>query len=148
MDKQANLNERNGVAGAATQGLAWDVGSLANDAVTLTELQTQLLAADVREYGRRVWFPSMILLAGLALGWAFFPIALVTIALGLVHYWAMSYLLAFLLVSVLAAIGSALLCIIGYKMVRGRAAVLSRSRNELLHNLRWIKRVLTRTRFT
>ena len=148
MDQQANVNERNGSAGATTHGLAWDVGSFANDALTLTELQTQLVAADMREYGRRVWFPSLLLLAGMALGLAFFPIALVTMALALVHFLAMSYLLAFLVVSVIAAMGSAVLCIFGYRMVRERAAVLRRSRNELLHNLRWIKRVLTRTRFT
>ena len=74
MDQQANVNERNGSAGATTHGLAWDVGSFANDALTLTELQTQLVAADMREYGRRVWFPSLLLLAGMALGLAFFPI--------------------------------------------------------------------------
>ena len=148
MDKQANVNERNGVGDETTQGLAWDVGSFANDALTLTELQTQLLAADVREYGRRVWFPSLLLLTGMALGLACFPIALVTVALALVHFLATSYLVAFLVVSLLAAIGSAVLCTLGYLMVRSRATVLSRSRNELLHNLRWIKRVLTRTRFT
>jgi len=148
MDQQANLNERNGASKVTNHGLAWDVGSFANDALTLTELQSQLMAADLREYGRRIWFPSLLLAGGLALGLACFPIAMVTVALGLVYFLETSYFVAFLIVLTTSVVGSVGLCVFGCNKVRERAAVLERSRAELLHNLRWIKRVLTRTRFT
>ena len=57
MDQQAKVVERNGAPKTASQGLAGNVGAFANDVLTLTELQSQLLVADVRECSRRAWFP-------------------------------------------------------------------------------------------
>ena len=148
MDKQTKVNGRNGASNTDSHGLAWDVGSFANDTLTLTELQTQLLAADVKEFGRQVWAPSLVMLGGLALALACFPIALVTLALGLVQLLETSYFIAFLIVLAVGAISSLLLCLFGWIKIRERAAVLQRSRDELMRNLSWIKRVLTRTRFT
>ncbi len=146
MDQQAKVADRNGASKTASQGLARDVGAFANDVLTLTELQSQLLVADVRECSRRALVPSLVLLGGLALGLACFPIALVTVAIGLVQFLETSHFTAFLIVLVAAAIGSALLCIFGWIQVRQRAAVLRRSRDELVRNLRWIKRVFTLNR--
>lgn len=148
MDQQAKLTERNGKPDTASQGLAQDVGAFASDVLTLTELQSQLLAADLRECSRGALAPSLVLLGGLTLGLACFPISLVTVALGLVHFLDASLFTAFLIVVVVGAIGSALMCILAWRQVRQRAAVLRRSRDELVCNLRWIKRVLTRNRHT
>ncbi len=148
MDHQAKVAERNGTPETSSQGLARDVGAFANDVLTLTELQSQLLVADMRECSRRVLVPSLVLCGGLALGLACFPIALVTVALGLVEFLNTSHFTAFLIVVIAGAIGSALLCIVGWIQVRQRAAVLRRSRDELVRNLRWIKRVLARNRLT
>jgi hypothetical protein len=148
MDQQAKVTERNGAPEAESQGLARDVGSFANDVLTLAELQSQLLVADVREYSRRALVSSLVLLGGLALGLACFPIALVTAALGLVQFLNISYFTAFLIVVVAGAICSILLCMVGWIQVRQRAAVLRRSRDELVRNVNWIKRVLARQRFT
>ena len=146
MDQQAKVAGRNGAPEAVSQGLARDVGAFANDVLTLTELQSQLLVADLRECRRRALVPSLVLLGGLALGLACFPIALVTVALGLVQFLETSHFTAFLIVVVAGAICSVLLCIVGWIQVRRRAAVLRRSRDELVHNLRWIKRVLAGNR--
>lgn len=148
MVQQTKIAERNGASADESNGLAWDVGAFANDAVTLTELQSQLLAADMRECSRLIWVPSLFLLSGLALGLACFPIALVTLALSLVEFLQMSYFMAFLIVTGVGAIASALLCIFSWMQVRQRMAVLQRSRDELLRNLSWIKRVITRNRPT
>lgn len=146
MDQQTRVAERNGASMNEPHGLAWDLGSFANDAMTLTELQSQLLAADMRECTRRGWVPSLFVVGSAALGLACFPIALVTAALGLVKFFELSHFTAFLSVLVVGASGSILLGIIGWIKVRERAATLRRSRDELMRNLRWIKRVITRTR--
>lgn len=148
MDHQAKVAERNGKPETPSQGLARDVGAFANDVLTLTELQSQLLVADVRECSRRALVTSLVLLSGLALGLACFPVALVTVALALVQFLEISYFTAFLIVVVAGAIGSLLLCVVGWKQVRQRTAVLRRSQNELVRNLQWIKRVVTRNRPT
>lgn len=146
MDQQTKVAERNGTSMNEPHGLAWDLGSFANDAMTLTELQSQLLAADMRECSRRAWVPSLFVVGSVALGLACFPIALVTVALGLVQFLELSTFMAFLIVLVAGAIGSVLMGIIGWIKVRERAATLRRSRDEMVRNLRWIKRVITRTR--
>lgn len=148
MDQQAKVTESNGAPETASKGLASDVGAFANDVLTLTELQAQLLVADVRECSRRALVPSLALLVGLTLGLACIPVALLTVALGLVQFLETSHFTAFLIVAVAGAIGSALLCIFGWRQIRQRAAVLQRSRDELVRNLRWIKRVVARTRNT
>jgi hypothetical protein len=43
---------------------------------------------------------------------------------------------------------SALVCTIGWYQVRERVAVLGRSQQALARNLRWIKKVLERSRIT
>lgn len=144
MDRQAKLAERNGAPETESQGLARDVGTFASDVLNLAELQSKLLAADVREYGRHALLPILILFGGLALGLACFAVALVTAALGLVEFLNISYFAAFLIVLVLGAIGSVLLCIVGWTQVRQSSAVLRRSRDELVRNLNWIRRVLVR----
>ncbi len=148
MVQQAKVIERNGTSQTTSHGLAWDVGAFANDALTLTELQSQLLAADLRECSRRALAPTLVLFGGLALGLASFPIALITIALGLVQFLQMTYFMAFLIAMGVGVLGSVLLCIVGWMMVRQRAAILQRSRDELVRNLSWIKRVITRNRLT
>lgn len=146
MDQQAKVAERNGAPKTASQGLVRDVGAFAKDVLTLTELQSQLLVADMRECSRRGLVPSLVVLVGLALGLACFPIALVTAALGLVQFLETSSFTAFLIVVVAGAICSVLLCIVGWIQVRQRVAVLRRSRDELVRNLYWIKQVLARNR--
>jgi len=146
MGEQTMVAERNGASQSTNNGLAWDVSSFANDAMTLTELQAKLLAADLRECRRRSWVPSLVLLAGLAIGLACFPIAMVTVALGLVQFLETSHFTAFLIVLVTGATGSVLLCLVSWITVRQHFARLQRSRDELVRNLRWMKRVITRYR--
>jgi len=135
MDQQAKVAERNGVPETTTHGLAGDVSAFASDVLTLTELQSRLLVADVRECNRRALVPALVLLCGMTLGMASFPLALVTLAFGLVQYLDISHFMAFLIVVGVGALGGALLCIAGWTKVRQRTAVLGRSRDELIRNL-------------
>ena len=124
------------------------MGEFAHDVFTLAELQAQLFVADVQECGQRVLVPGLVLLCGVALGLACFPIALAALALLVIQVFETSYAAGFLMAVVVGAVLSALLCVIGWFQVRQRVAVLGRSQQELVRNLRWIKKVLERSRIT
>ena len=132
----------------AAKALARDVGDFAHDTFTLAELQAQLFVADVRECRQRVLVPGLVLLGGVALALACFPIALAALALWLAQVLETSYTVGFLIAVVLGAVFSALLCVIGCLQIRGRLAVLRRSQQELIRNLRWVKKVMERSRIT
>jgi Putative Actinobacterial Holin-X, holin superfamily III len=148
MAHQTKLSDQNGSPRTASKGLARDVGEFAYDVLTLAELQAQLFVADMQECGQRVRIPGLILLCGVALGLACFPIALAALALVVVQIFGTSYATGFLTAVVVGAALSALLCAIGWYQVRERVAVLGRSQQALVRNLRWIKKVLERSRIT
>ena len=148
MDHPLNTGERNGAPKTAPRGLAGDVGEFAHDVFTLAELQAQLLAADVRECSQRVLVPGVALLGGVVLGLASLPIALAGLALLIIQVFGTSYAAGFLSAALVGAVLSALLCVIGLVHVRRQVAVLGRSQQELVRNLRWIKKVLERSRNT
>jgi hypothetical protein len=148
MDHQAKVSERNGSPSTTTNGLAQDVGEFAHNVLTLAELQAQLFASDVQECSQRVLVPALVLVAGIALGLACFPIALVAVALLLVEMFQASYAVGFLIAAAAGAVTSALLSTVGWLIVRKRAAVLGRSQEELIRNLRWLKKVIERSRIT
>jgi uncharacterized membrane protein YqjE len=147
MGHQTKISEQNG-SPAPSKGLARDVREFAHDVLTLAELQTQLFVADVQECGQRVLVPGLVLLCGVALGLACFPFALAALALFLIQVFEISYAAGFLIAVVVGAVLSALLCVLGWIQVRKRVTVLRRSQQELVRNLRWIKKVLERSRIT
>ena len=148
MGYQTKVSEQNGSPQTAPQALARDVGEFAHDVLTLAELQAQLFVTDLQECSRRALVPGLVLIAGVALGLSCIPLALAALALLLIQVFETSYATGFLGATIVGAILSALLCVIGWLQVRKRVAVLQRSRQELVRNLRWIKRVLERNRTT
>ena len=148
MDHQTKLSDQNGSARSASKGLARDVGEFAYDVLMLAELQGQLFVADIQECGQRMRVPGLILFSGTTPGLACFPIALAALALVVVQVFETSYATGFLTAVVVGAALSALLCALGWHQVRERVAVLGRSQQALVRNLRWIKKVLERSRTT
>jgi uncharacterized membrane protein YqjE len=149
MDNQTKVSSQNGAPRTSPRaGLASDVGEFAHDVLTLAELQGQLFVADVRECSKRVLIPGLVLLGGVALGLACVPFALAALALLLIQVFEISYAAGFLIAAVAGAVLSALLGVIGWFQVRKGLAVLGRSQQELVRNLRWIKKVLERSRLT
>jgi hypothetical protein len=148
MGHQTKISEQNGSPKAASKGLARDVGEFAYDVLTLAELQAQLFVADVQQCGRRVLFPGVLLLGGLALALACFPIALAALAFLLIQVFEISHAPAFLIAALTGATLSALVSVIAWLQVRRHMAILGRSQQELVRNLRWIKKVLERSRIT
>jgi Putative Actinobacterial Holin-X, holin superfamily III len=144
MGHQTKVSELNGSPAAASKGLARNVGEFAHDVLTLAELQGRLLIADVQEFRQRMVIPGLVLLGGVMLGLACFPIALAGLAFALVEVLELSNATGFLLALVIGAVLSAVLCVIGWLQVRSHVAVLGRSKREFAHNLSWIKKVLER----
>jgi hypothetical protein len=142
------LGGQNGAPQSAPRGLAGGVGDFAHDVFTLAELQVQLLAADVKQCSRRVLIPGVALLCGVALGLACLPVALAGLALLVIQVFGTSQAAGFLIVAGVAGLLSGLLSVIGLIQVRQRVAVLGRSQQELIRNLRWMKKVLERSRIT
>ena len=77
---ETTMNRRNGSTPSPPNGVAKDMGELANDIVSLAELQFELLRIDCREGLKRMLVPvAMLLVAGIvAVGTV--PIALIFIA--------------------------------------------------------------------
>jgi uncharacterized membrane protein YqjE len=148
MDHQTTINEQNGSPQTTPRAMARDVGEFAHGVLTLAELQAQLFAADVQECSRRVLVPGLVLLCGAVLGLACLPIALAALALLVIQVFEISYAAGFLIAAAVGAVLSALLGVIGLFQVRQRVAVLGRSQQELVRNVRWIKKVLERSRIT
>lgn len=148
MVQQTKINESNGVPQSASKGLARDVSEFAHDVLTLAELQAELFVADVQECRQRTLVPGLVLICGLALGLACFPIALAALALLLIQVLGTSYAAGFLLAALVGAVLSALVSVVGWIQVRRHVAVLGRSQQELVRNLQWIKKVLERSRIT
>jgi uncharacterized membrane protein YqjE len=145
MDHQTKVSERNG---SAPKALVRDVGEFAHDVLTLAELQARLFVTDLQECSRSALVPGLALLAGAALALSCVPFALTALALLFIQVLGTSYAAGFLLATIVGAILSALLCVSGCFLVRKRLAVLQRSQQELVRNLRWIKKVLERNRST
>jgi len=146
MADQAKVNQRNGSPSEPSGSLSSDVGGFAHDVLTLAELQSQLFLAEVREFGLRSVWPSFVLMSGVMLGAACFPIALVAVAFGLVQYAHLSIANAFLIALVLGLLCSLLLSIIGCLQMRKRMCFLQRSRIEFQHNYEWIKSAFNSSR--
>jgi hypothetical protein len=146
MDNQAQISERNGSPQIRSKALARGVSGFAHDVLILAELQAQLFVVDVQLCGKRLLAPGLVVLCGVALGLACFPIALAALALLLVQVLEISYAVGFLLAVAVGAALSALLCVVGWLELREPVAVLRRSRRELVRNLRWLKKVIERSR--
>jgi len=142
------MNAVDGAPSSAPKGLAGDVREFAHNVLTLAELQAHLFVADVQECGQRIMIPGIVLICGVVLGMACFPLALVVLALFLVQLFEVTYAMGFLIAFAAGAVLSALLVAIGYLQVREHAILLQRSREELRRNLNWIKKVLKRSRTT
>ena len=140
------MNTQNGSTETASEAVVRNAGDFVDNLILLSELQVKLLAADLEEIRRGSLVPSFLLLLGVGLGLACYPIALVGAALLIVQIFEISYAAGFLIVAGLASVLSGILCVIGGLLLRKRMSVLRRSREELVRNMRWIQTVLTRKR--
>jgi hypothetical protein len=146
MVAQTSVNTNgSGTAGTSPQqAVARNTGELLGDAMTLAELQGKLLLVDVQDDLQRLILPFSLLVTGAVLALTCLPIALVTIALGLIAGADLAPWLAFLITlggALLVALGL-ILCGVWY--FRHGLTFLNRSRAEWDQNIRWFKSLVRR----
>jgi len=140
---ETQINPTNG-SPTPPQSMARNTGELLADAMTLAELQGKLLALDVQDDLRKFIAPLVMLVTGAVLGLSCLPVALVTIALGLVAGAELAPWLAFLLTLLVGVILAAGLVLGGVWYLRNELTFLARSRSEWQQNVRWFKSMVRR----
>ena len=120
------------------------MGELTHDIVSLVELQFELFRIDCREGLKRMLVPvTMLLIAGIvAVGTV--PIALIFIAEFLTQAAGLSRAAAFSIAALGGFILAVAIGLVGWSYLRGIVHVFERSREELTHNMTWIKHALKR----
>jgi len=112
------------------------------DVFTLAELQLQLLHTDATSALRSIIFPGIATAVAALLTLSCLPVMLFAVAAVIEHYGAVPHWASLLIVAasgMLAGVVISLLCVI---LIRNRLGVLSRSRDEFVRNIRWVKAVL------
>jgi len=143
MVAETQMNSTNG-SPTPSQSMARNTGELLADAMTLAELQGKLLALDVQDDLRKFIAPLVMLVTGAVLGLSCLPVALVTIALGLVAGAELAPWLAFLLTLLVGVTLAAGLVLGGVWYLRNEFTFLARSRAEWQQNVRWLKSMVRR----
>jgi membrane protein DedA with SNARE-associated domain len=142
MVAETQVNPPNG--SSAPLAMARNTGELLSDALTLTELQGKLLALDLQDDLSKLITPLILLAAGAVLALSCLPLALVTIAFGLVAGAHLEPWLALLIALAIGLACAACLVAAGAWYLRSQLTFLSRSRVEWKQNVQWFKSVVRR----
>jgi hypothetical protein len=118
---------------------ARNFGECARDIVNLAELQSQLLAVDVKQSARRMTVPAVLLVLAVVMILGSFPVLLMTIAYALIEGAGWPHWAGFLLATGIGFLVGGVLAASGYMLLRNAIPRLERSRKELADNLRWLK---------
>jgi hypothetical protein len=145
---EATVDRSNDLSTPSRKGIARSMGDLTLDLFSLSELQFQLLASDLRAGSGRILAIGITTLACFTMGAVAVPLAFVALALFFRDMLETSLATSFLLSACVGSLMSVCLGIIGWLMIRRSSTILMRSYQELVCNLRWIKRVLERERNT
>jgi hypothetical protein len=141
MVDQATLNaEHNGRGQPA--GVGRSVSGLAHDVIVLAELQTQLLALDLRDSGSRAALPLALLVSAVLLALGSMPVLLLGIGWLLVRQAGWTEGAAFLNVGGGAVLLAAATAWIGSRRLQSAVTILARSTQELSENIQWLKQTL------
>ena len=125
-------------AAAVRRGMS----GFAHDLATLAELQIHLLTTDAKECVHKIIVPGIALAVGLVLLLGCLPVLLLGIAELMVQAQWLSEATAYLLTAIAAVVIAAVVCFVGYRKIRASLATFQRSKDELLENLNWLKRML------
>jgi hypothetical protein len=119
-----------------------NLAGLAHDALTLAELQVQLLSVDLRDARRGAATALALVLAGGVLALGCVPVLLLGGAHLLVEqaHWPESG--AYAASGALGAVAALLVLRLGWRRTTQALATVQRSREELLETVRWLKESL------
>jgi hypothetical protein len=102
MVHETKVGQRNGSQATVPKGLAHNMGGLAHDLFTLTELHFALLSRDLRNGSSRILLSGLLMFVSAVIGLACVPIALVSLAIFITDHFETSYALGFLLAALAA----------------------------------------------
>lgn len=122
------------------------MGEIAEDVVSLAELQMELCKVDTRDALGRLAAPVMLMAAAAVLALGTIPVMLLFVAQAMVALTGASQWLALLIAAVLGFAAAAILFIVGRRRLVGPPRLFDRSREEWKRNVQWMKRVLARDR--
>jgi hypothetical protein len=138
MDYQATVKRR-------TPGVRRHLGELVHDALTLAELQVELLKVDLRDARRGAAWALALVGMGAVLALGSIPVLLFAAAHGLIVGFDWPAPWAYLAVGGVAAMIAGLLAWWGTRQVSAAIGTFDRSRSELKETLQWFKGSLHRT---
>jgi uncharacterized membrane protein YciS (DUF1049 family) len=142
MVHQAEVNT-NGKA-KATPNVAASFTGLAHDAIELAELQAKLLKLDAQAAARNSGIGAALAVVGVCLLLGCVPVALLALGEWCVAEFDWSRAAAYAAAAAIGLALSAICATAAWMRVRTALASLQRSRDELNHNLAWIKAHLKR----
>lgn len=119
-----------------------NLAGLAHDALTLAELQVQLLSVDLRDARRGAATALALVLGGGVLALGCVPVLLLGGAQLLVEQARWPESAAYAAVGALAAVAALLVLRLGWRRTTRALATVQRSREELLETVRWLKESL------
>lgn len=136
------MSETNGSSKSPTKAVARSLGELAHDAVTLADLQVELLKTELRnEVGGTVKSVLLLVFAVVViLGCV--PVLLMSLAYALVELADFSQALSLLIATLVGLVIAGSLAALGWRKLRNDSITLQRSRDEFSRNVDWIKQVL------
>ena len=141
---ETTMNLLSGSTPEPPNGVAKDVSELTHDIMSLAELQFELFKSDCRNGLKGLLIPVVLLLFATIVAVGTVPLALICIAEVLVQAAGLSRAAALSITGIGGVIAAVALGIVGWSQVRGVGRVFARSREELTHNLAWIKHALKR----
>lgn len=125
--------------------VARDVGSLAHDAIELSELQFDLFKIEMRQAVLGLFGPLVLFFVAAMTVLASLPLLLFFVAHGLIewaewkgNYAPLAYLAAFGIGAVLAVVVG----IVGWSLLKRKLNLFRSSREELARNIEWMKSAL------
>ena len=119
-----------------------NLAGLAHDALTLVELQVQLLGVDLRDAGRGARAAGVLVVIGVVLALGCVPILLLAMAHVLMEAVNWPGSAAYTVLGLSAALIAAGLLWCGWRTGRQAIATVQRSRAELMETIRWLKESL------
>lgn len=137
MSGQAQVNGSS--PSATVDDVTTHFSSLAYDLITLAELQTKLIYADVREAGARSAASAVSLAAMMVIGLGSVPVFLFGIAELLTNYTDWNRGIACLVVAGIAVVLAGIAGLLCVQRLRTVLAIFSRSHQELYANLEFVK---------
>lgn len=136
------MSKGNGTTTSPAKAVARSMAELGHDAVTLAELQTELLQSELRQWLRGAATPAILLVSAVIVILGCVPVILLTLAYGLVEFAELSRALSLLIAATVGLAVAGVAAAIGWRRLRDNSAKLARSREEFQRNIHWIKQVL------